>query len=261
MKLKKFIGILTGAMALGLLAGCYEPLDITESEMDMVAEYAAGVLVKHGTQAKDILLDRKEQEDAFAALATPTPRPTLAPVEDEEDKTPETDGENTDVADKPEATKVPVATEVPDNTELTMEDLTSLMGRKGFFFRYKGYKATELYQGSGDLFAAAGDGKQLVVIEFEVTNQSKSGATLSLNKGASKEFVYTLRAGGKTIRPSLTLLNEDMYTSYNGTYNAGETKTGVLVFECDEKMSLANMTLTVLKDVEGSEDSVLIKVK
>lgn len=255
MKLKKYIGIFVSVCALAMFAGCYEPLDITESEMDMVAEYAAGVLVKHGTQAKDVLLDREEQEQAFAALATPTPRPTLAPYE--EDKTSPESGDDSDMQE-PEN---PAGTEVPDNTELTMQDLTDIIGKDEFYFRYKGYKATSLYQGSGDLFAAAGDGKQLVVVEFEVTNQSKSGATLTLNKGASKEFIYTLRTGGKTIRPSLTLLNEDIYTSYNTTYKAGETKTCVLVFECDAKLSLSSMTLTVLKDVNGREDSVLLKLK
>ena len=256
MKIKKFIGVFVSVCMLMMLGGCYEPLDITESEMDMVAEYAAGVLIKHGTQATDVLLDREEQETAFAAMATPTPRPTLAPAQ-KEDNVPSEDGEDL----IPEATKKPVATEVPDNTILTMQDLTDLMGKKDFFFSYKGYKATTLYQGSGDLFAASGEGKQLVVVEFDVTNQSDTGATLGMNKGASKEFVYTLRAGGKTIRPSLTLLNEDLYTSYNSTFEAGETKTGVLVFECDKKMSLANMILTILKAVEGQEDSVLIKIK
>lgn len=257
MKLKKYIGVLVSICMLAMFVGCYEPLEITESEMDMVAEYAAGVLVKHGTQAKDILLDREEQEEAFAALATPTPRPTLEPFDKEEDKNLPESGGNNDTVEEQRPTEEVVA----DNSEQTMQDLSDIMGKGDFYFRYKGYKATSLYQGSGDLFAAAGDGKQLVVVEFEVTNQAKSGATLTLNKGTSKEFVYTLRTEGKTIRPSLTLLNEDIYTSYNTTYKAGETKTCVLVFECDERLSLSNMTLTVLRDVKGREDSVLLKVK
>ena len=85
MKLKKFIGVLFGACTLAMLAGCYEPLDITDSEMDMVAEYAAGVLVKHGTNATDALLNREEQEEAFAKLATPTPRPTYAPAKEDKE--------------------------------------------------------------------------------------------------------------------------------------------------------------------------------
>ena len=260
MKSKKFIGVLFGACTLAMLAGCYEPLDITDSEMDMVAEYAAGVLVKHGTKATDSLLDREEQAEAFAEMATPTPRPTFAPgkvenVPSEDEQT--GDGETQKVS----PTAKPTVTPVPDNTEVTMHDFTKLLGKEDFFFRYTGYETTMLYQGEGDLFAAAGDGKQLVVLKFEVTNRSDSGATLTLNKGASKEFVYTLRIGGKSIRPSLTLLEEDFYTSYEKSYKAGETKNCVLVFECDEETVIDTATLSVLKDVEGSEDAVLIKVK
>ena len=256
MKLKRFIGVLFWACTLALLAGCYEPLDITDSEMDMVAEYAAGVLVKHGTNATDSLLDREEQEEAFAKLATPTPRPTFKPVKEDKDPV-----QGEDTTEKVTPTAKPTATPVPDNSEITMQDLTALMGKKDFFFRYTGYETTLLYQGTGDLFAAAGEGKQLVVLEFEVTNRSDSGATLVLNKRASKEFVYTLRGDGKVIRPSLTLLEEDFYTSYEKSYKPGETKTCVLVFECEEAFTEHALTLSVLKDVEGNEDAVLIKIK
>jgi len=257
---KKFIGMLFGVCTLVMFAGCYEPLEITDSEMDMVAEYAAGVLVKHGTKTNDALLDREEQEEAFAAMATPTPRPTLGPVQ--VDKTPSTNvTEEGEGAEDSSTTAKPRPTAVPDNTEVTMRDLTDLMGKKDFFFRYIGHKSTVLYQGGGEMFAAAGEGKKLVVLEFEVANNSDMEATLVLNKGTSKEFIYTLRTGNKTIRPSLTLLEEDFYTSYEEVYQPGEKKTCVLVFECEDDTSGDGMVLTVLRDVEGSEDSVLIKVK
>ncbi len=256
MKWKKYIGVLVSVCMLAAFAGCYEPLDVTDGEMDMVAEYAAGVLVKHGTKATDTLLDREEQDEAWAALATPTPRPTLAPTTEKDADTPSGEKEDTT-----EVTVTPRPTSLPDNTELTMQDLTELMGKEDFFFRYAGYETTMLYQGNGGLFAVAEDGKKLVVLKFEITNQSETGATLSLNKGASKEFVYTLRIDGKTIRPSLTLLDEDFYTSYTATYKAGETKLCVLVFECDTDAATDSMNLTVLRNVSGNEDSVLLKVK
>lgn len=260
MNLRKYIGTVVGVCALVLFAGCYEPLDVTDREMDMVAEYAAGVLVKHGTKTTDTLLNRKEQEVAFAEMATPTPRPTLAPSNT--DKTPSKDnGQDGEQTGDATATPKPTATPVVDNSELTMRDLTELIGKDDFYFEYTGCETTMLYQGADELFAAAGEGKQLVVLEFKVTNRSKTGATLVLNKGASKEFVYTLRIGNKTIRPSLTLLNEDFYTSYEVTYAAGETRNCVLVFECGKDVVLENAILSVLRDVEGNEDSVLIKVK
>ncbi len=261
MKLKKYISILIGVCTLAVFGGCYEPLEITDSEMDMVAEYAADVLVKHGTKATDTLLDREEQEEAFAAMATPTPRPTLAPAKPGKEPAGGEGVEGVEGTEKPTSTPKPTVTPIPENTELTMRDLTNLIGKSDFYFNYTGYETTVLYQGTGDLFAAAGEGKTLIVLKFEVTNRSDSGATLVLNKGASKEFIYTLRVGGKTIRPSLTLLDEDFYTSYDVTYRPGESKTCVLVFECKSDISLDSMTLTVLRNVEGNEDSVLVKVK
>ena len=63
------------------------------------------------------------------------------------------------------------------------------------------------------------------------------------------------------IESKTRLLDEDFYTSYDVTYKPGETKNCVLVFECSSDISLDGMTLTVLRNVEGNEDSVLVKVK
>lgn len=256
MKMKKYMVGLFGACALTVFAGCYEPLDLTDSEMDMVAEYAAAVLVEHGTKTTEALLDREEQEEAWAALATPTPRPPVSQIKDNVNK--EESG-NKEEGKTPEAKPTPTA--VPDNTALTMQDLTELMGKGEFHFDYTGYESTVFYQGAGGLFTAAEAGKQLIVLQFDVTNKAGKEAKLILNKGTEKEFLYTLRIGQKTVRPSLTLLEEDFCTSYEVNYKAGETKKCVLVFECAKDLSLDNMVLTVLRDVEGKEDSVLLKVK
>lgn len=256
-KNRRTIGFFAGVCCILLLGGCYEPLAITDAEMDMVAEYAAGVLVEHGTQTKEKLLNREEQEIAKQLSATPTPRPTSEPVKPTEGL--DEDSANGEKSPTKEATPAPTA--VPDNTELTMQDLTNLLDKDNFFFRYTGYQMTSIYQGAGELFAAAGEGKQLIVLEFEVTNQSSEKAVLELNKGASKRFIYTLRMGGTSVKPSLTLLQEDLYTSYQMEYAAGETKKGVIIFECPKDEKTDNLLFTVLSEVEGKEDSVLIKIK
>lgn len=250
MKRRSCIGVLFGVCALTLFGGCYEPLEITDQELEMVAEYAARVLVDHGTQTKEALLNRTEQEEALILSATPTPRPTPAvTVPPGKDETPGA-----------EVTKKPDATPVPDNTEHTMQELTGLMAKEDFYFNYTGYVTATVYQGAGELFASAEDGKQLIVLEFDITNQSVGAATLSLNHGASKEFSYILRFGKTSVRPSLTLLQEDLYTSYQAEYAAGETKKGVLVFECP-KEEADSVTLTVQKKADGKDTSVLIKIK
>ena len=94
-----------------------------------------------------------------------------------------------------------------------------------------------------------------------MTNKSGDAELLEMNKGAAKDFVYTLRMGTASVKPSLTLLQEDLYTSYRMEYAAGETKKGVIVFECSKETSTETLLLTILSETEGKEDSVIIKIK
>ena len=247
--------LLTGGMML-LLGGCYEPLPITEKEMDMVAEYAAGVLVKYGTDSEEILLNLREQQQAALLTVTPTVKPTKEPT-----KSPDptafpsiTPGKN------PEDEKKPSVTPAPDYSEATMEALTKLLAKEGFSFRYLGFEVGQLYQGEGEMFAAAAEGKKLIVLEFSITNTSSSAKKLTMNRGAARDYIFTLRAGSSSVKPTLTLLREDLYTSYDVSYQAGETKKGVLVFECPEKTDTTTMNLAVLKENDGKDDSVIIKI-
>lgn len=256
MKSRRIGMTFTGVLCALLLGGCYEPLAITDAELDMVAEYAAGVLVEHGTRTTEQLLNREEQNTAMQLSATPTPRPTP-----EAEPTPGADRKDESDGDSTVITEAPKPTQVPENTELTMQDLTRLMDKEDFFFRYTGFQTTEVYQGAGDLFAVADEGKQLVVLEFEVTNESGGKATLEMNKGVTKNFVYTLHFGKASVKPSLTLLQEDLYTSYRMEYAAGETKKGVLVFECPKGEDATDLLLTILRKTGEKEDAVLINVK
>lgn len=256
-KNKRTIGVFAGIFCMLLMCGCYESLEITDEEMDIVAEYAAGVLVEHGTQTTEKLLDREEQETAKQLSATPTPRPTLVTAKPTETSKQEDEGKGEMTAPTSKVTPTPV----PDNTAYTMEDLTKLLNQKDFYFCYTGYSVTEVYQGVGDLFAAADEGKQLIVLEFEVTNRASETAVLEMNRGADRKLVYTLRVGDRAVKPSLTLLQEDMYTSYKMEYAAGETKKTVLVFECSKEEEMSRLLLAVLSEIEEKEDSVLIKIK
>lgn len=262
MKKRLIPAALAAGCMISLLGGCYDPLPLTDREMDIVAEYAAGVLVKYGTDSKEILLNKREQEREALLTVTPTPKPTQRP--DLSLPTPTPDAGSKDVTPKPtkdpDKENTPTATPVPDNTEATMKDLTKLLAKDDFSFKYTGYSVTALYQGEGEMFAAASEGKKLIVLEFSITNTADSKKTLSMNKGASKDFIFSLRAGSVSVKPTLTLLKEDFYTSYEITYKGGETKKGVLVFECPEKTDIGTMNLTVLKENDGKDDSVIIKI-
>lgn len=249
---KKTLSILFIGGVIACLGGCYEPAKVSDHEMDLIAEYAAGVLVDHGTDSKEVLLTREEQTEEFQRLATPTPRPTLKPT------------------DRPETTKSPVTPtktpggvtpEASNDREEIKKNLTELFDKDGFSFGYIDYVMTDLYQGENDLFAAAAAGKQLLVVRLEITNNANETGELKLNQGAEKNFVFTLRADTSSYRPSLTLLNEDIYTAYSCLFKAGETKKGVVVFEIKKDELPENISMSVLKKADGKEDAVLLKIK
>lgn len=255
-----FAGFLSAACLIMTLGGCYEPMDLTDQEMDMIAEYAAGVLVKYGTATDEALMNPYEQASAAALTITPTPKVPKLTATPAPTKGADNSGD-AELTKAPQATKAPTATPVADNTEVTMQDLTKLLGKDGFSFRYTGYSITSLYQGEGNLFAAANEGKMLVVLEFEITNEKNTAAKLEMNKGAAKDYSFTLRVGKSTVKPTLTLLKEDLYTSFEAMIDGGKKYKGVLVFECAEKDTEGAMNLTVLKEKDGKDDSVIVKIK
>lgn len=231
------------------LGGCYEPLPITDRELDMVAEYAAGVLVKHGTATKEALLNEKEQQELLdAQKPSATAKPTEAPERPG-------DGE-----DSPSVTKTPDTVTTPAASDGTASDLTRLFAKDGFSFEYTGFEETLLYQGTGEIFASADKGKKLIVVEFLVKNTSGEARTLSMNKGAAKECSFSLRVDSRSFKPTLTLLKEDIYNSYEVSYEAGEVQKGVLIFECPDETNTATMNLSILKENGGKDDSVIIKM-
>lgn len=260
---RSFAGLFCVSCLVSILGGCYQPLPVTDNEMDMVAEYAASVLVKYGTDSQEILYSPVEQERYAQLTITPTPRPekhaTSTPV-----PTKGASGEKTPTT-APGNTPTPVPTPPAGNSEQTMLDLSELIGKDGFYFDFTNFKITSDYYGSGDMFACADKKKKLVVLEFDITNESGQSKTLEMSKKANKEnnvdFIFTLRMGDFSYRPLLTLLNEDMYTSYKEEYAAGETKKGVIIFECDEDKITDCINLTILRVCGEKEDSVILKVR
>lgn len=260
---RSLAGLFCISCLVSFIGGCYKPLPVTDNEMDMVAEYAASVLVKYGTDSEEILYSPVEQERYAQLTITPTPRPikhvTNTPV-----PTKGASGEPTPTQ-KAGSTPTLAPTLPAQNSEQTMLDLSELFGKDGFYFDFVNFKITSDYYGSGDMFACADKKKKLVVLEFDITNESGQSKTLEMSKKVNKEnnvdFIFTLRMGDYSYRPLLTLLNEDLYTSYKENFTAGETKKGVIIFECEEDKITDCINLTILRVSGDKEDSVILKVR
>ena len=258
MNKRGWTALFAGICMTAVLGGCYEPLPITEREMDCVAEYAAGVLVKYGTDSEELLYNRKEQEQVAKLTVIPTTRPTKQPAKPTQPVKPEPTGS---AGEKPTKKLSPTPIPTPTPEKLSMQEFTRILDKGDFFFGFKDYRVTKEYKGEGGLVARAASGKTLIVLEFIITNLDTKQNVLSINKGSKKEFALTLRTGKISILPSPTILQEDIYTGYETLYKAGETKRGVVVFECKESEVGEFIDLAVLKEGDKKDDSVLLKIK
>ena len=92
---------------------------------------------------------------------------------------------------------------------------------------------------------------KLIVLKFVVTNNSGSQAALDM---MGKNLSYRCLINEKTgVNVQVTALLNGLNT-YNGTFEAGESKEMVLVFQVNEEVSanINNISLYVAKDSKTS---------
>ncbi len=210
------------------LSGCglAASTGLTENEEELVAEYAAGVLMRYIADKKGGLGNPR-----------PTPAPIVVPSADEtevpdaaedtvssddtfDDEIPDTDSE----AVMPEDMGGGIA--VPD------KGLAETLELEGFEVKYTGYEAADIYPPAEDGVLAfsmqAEEGKKLLVLHFDVTNTGSEDKLCDvLNKNVKFRIIAN---GGSRINEQMTILLNDL-KSYSDTVPAGQTVDTVLVFE------------------------------
>ena len=222
-----------------MLSGCdLDPVpELTEGERDQVAEYAVGMLMKYDLHHKTRLLDEKELEVELERLRTLADNKVNAEVyarrnkeatkQEREQK--KQDLENTPTVDSSGRTTAP-------------EYIEDFLGLDGFSFRYAGFEIhPDYYPESGEnlyFSVPAADGKDIMVLNFVVTNTS--GETMNLDMPSTNASFIVKINGEKTKFAELSLLDNDL-AMCNTTLAGGESKTMVLLVQVDEDLS-ANIT-------------------
>lgn len=118
----------------------------------------------------------------------------------------------------------------------------------GFTITEAGYEVKDRYpEGNEGFSMVALDKNKLLVIKFNVTNNSGSQAALDM---LGKNLSYRcLINESKGVNVQVTALLNALNT-YNGTFEAGETREMVLVFQISDEISanINNISLYVAKD-------------
>ncbi len=229
MKKGKILGVL--AMTTVLLTGCADAMpELTREESDMIAEYAAGLLLKYSSTYNYRLTDERAIEEMLQAIALEQELLEASMQEQftEEERTePETETANPEAEGESEPQpeeNVPIVTEDLD------ADLAQVLGLEGISMQYQSYGVYDSYPESGKGFSVDADqGKTLLVVRFDIENMEGEEIYCNL-------FDYSLkirfRVNGTSKSALTTMLPNDI-GSYMETIPAGETREIVAVAEID----------------------------
>ncbi len=249
--------------------GCIiEQAPLNEKELDMVAQYAADLLLKYDKNYKDFLLTKEQLTPTptkslayLTSTPTATPTSTTAPTRDPNNPNPPTSAP----AETPTPTLSPTPTEVPDNTSETFKQTAGVIGAEGLTVDFDGdaEPVVEFSYKVGDgimNLPARKDGKLYLLTKFLIKNES--GGSSELNCFAQDITCILNINGNINMYPCDTLFPNDLRFVGVGDspqiLKAGESYEAVLIFAVDKDTEISKAALTL---TNKNKESVVIKVK
>ena len=186
MKKGKIIGVL--AISACMLTGCIDSMpDMTEEQSELVAEYAADMLLKYSPNYHYRIADKEEVASAETEMETSQEEETT-----QEESQPSQDLSQTGSG---ETVSVGAETSVEDGSEY---DLAAFFGMDQFSIMYASCEITDAYPNaeSGVGFSVtAPQGYNLLVLHFDVENLGEEAAQCDLFDQISKVTVNVNDAG------------------------------------------------------------------
>lgn len=200
--MKKRIILLGISMMLGMLCGCLEATPLTDSEMDVVAEYAANLLLKHDTKYLTPLYYAESSEE-MEKLLTPTPIPTPTEI-----PTPTPVGGSSNLSGNASVTTQPTPTPPMYNDEETSKQLTEIIAVEDITLTCEDFQLLDSVV-SNDYFAlAAKKGRQYAVVYFKLHNETDQEVIFDASE---KGLEYSIDINTGTVsRVSLSMLENDL---------------------------------------------------
>lgn len=263
MKAMKVYSLLVICMLATMLAACGKKEEVTEveaqteevnmfgltqEEQKMYAEYAAGVLMKYNagsnnrvlTGQKLVQVEAKEKAQREQAAK----REQLAAEYEASNKENTSSHGSSSVADSSGGSGMS-----------SVSDMSQATGTDAFSIIYDGYEITDSYPNSREDILMAMDattGKLLLVTKYKITNNSNQTETLDM---FSKQGKFKLSFNGNSYRSQYTLLLDDL-SMYRGEIEAGETISGVLIFEIPESEASNVGEMVLYITIDGKTNSM-----
>lgn len=251
---KKWMNMLFLVVAAGMMTGCGASMpELTEEQYDLVAEYAAGQLMKYnklneGRIVSDTAIEEQLAREEQFQRNTQEYLDKVKQKEkaDQEDQ----DGE----ASEKESGRRPEGAE-----EAVSADIASFIGLGPVTVSYTGMEVCASYPQSSmeDSYFAldAEAGKKLVVLKFVLSNPS--GADQEVDVLESGTGFWVSLNGGGAVSIQATMLTNDLAT-YKGTVPAEASEEVVLVLEPEEAETEGiNSISLIMKNENGTAKTLL----
>lgn len=270
MKKCKILGI--AAVSALMLTGCIDAMpDMTAEQSGIVAEYAAGLLLKYSPNYEYMLVSDGElkaallQREIEAQLAAETSESAQSSEEAETKESKEPMAEETkdagSEAANPEESEAAASETVPEQqfadagadiiAELGIDEEASL--------RYKSFEICDSYPKGATGFSGveAANGKKLLVAHFEVENGTDKAVECALYN-YSISIRATVNGEIRAKAKDVPMMTDDM-ASYDGELGPGAKAGLAAVFEIAE---MADGDINSLDfSISSSSGSCAIKIK
>ena len=256
--MKKIILLLISVLTMALLCGCSAyKLDLTASEHDKIAEYAAYALLGNAEDYKNKLLPGDEVDKIMAE------RELESQIRDELDRLePSTD--NSQAPTSPQETTTPGDIDIKETTTKkdepeVIKTLDDILQIPNVSVQYSGYELCSMYPNDPSEFVVlkAKSGKQFVAVSFVLQNTSNEQAECNL---LARDIVYRLHlANGENYKSMLSAMGADFGT-WNTPLAPQSMNMAFMLFEVPDTVTAQDMIDAELSFRENkTTQSVVLK--
>lgn len=217
-----------------MLGGCAKPIELTDEETGMFAEYISKEVLERDKYYDQELLTPKYDED-------------------KEDKDTNQQQKPTPSTSNNVANMNYISSKTTETTNYTDSTLNDILGTSKVSVSYQSAKNYNSYpeNGANYFVISSSKGYQLLVVTFDLKNTSGKDVEYSM---LTSDVSYSLTmANGGTYSPLLTLLVDDLQF-VNKTIPANKAEEGLLVFRIKESEVKSKGTLQI---VSGTKRATL----
>ena len=229
--MKKKLGfvLLAGSLILSI-TGCKSAIpEMSEEEMSLVTEYAAGLLLKYDANYQPMLLDDEKlaaEEEARQKVLEEAERRAALEAEKAEKKAKEQSERENGGDDSSNAQE-----EIP----AVPADIAQLLELEQISVSCNGIELKDTYPDSGDeLFFAlnASSGCKLAVLHLALTNVGSGESNVDIFNKAPK---FKIAMDGGEYHTTMTTMLENDFSVYAGTLAPGQSLDVVLIADIKEE--------------------------